>query len=62
MALVSLAFTRVFQSTDLIVPRSVRAEAESKMTLDRWKEIEIVEGPFWGPVHRFLDRTNARVI
>ena len=61
IALVSLAFTRVFQSADLIVPRKDREEAESKMTPALWKEIELAEGPFWGPIHRFLDRTNARV-
>lgn len=61
IALVSLAFTRVFQSTDLIVPRPERAAAESAMTPDQWNEIRTVEGPFWGPVHRALDYTNARV-
>lgn len=61
IALVSLAFTRVFQTSDLIIPRPVREEAENKMTPDLWKEIELVEGPFWGPVHRFLHRTNAGI-
>lgn len=61
IALVSLAFTRVFQSADLIVPRLVRAEAEVQMTPNLWKEIEIAEGSLWGPAHRFLDRTNARI-
>lgn len=61
IALISLAFTRVFQSADLIVPRKDREEAESRMTSALWKEIERAEGPFWGPVHRLLDRTNARI-
>lgn len=61
VALVSLALTRVFQTTDLIVPRSDREAAEEAMTRDQWEEIETVEGPFWGPMHRFLHRTNARV-
>lgn len=61
VALVSLAFTRVFQSADLIVPRPTRAEAERKMTHELWDQIQRAEGPFWGPVHRFLDRTNAGI-
>jgi hypothetical protein len=60
-ALVSLALTRVFQSADLIVPREVRAQAESQMTRERWAEIEKVEGVLWGPIHRFLDRINAKI-
>jgi hypothetical protein len=31
------------------------------MTTDLWEEIEIAEGSFWGPVHRFLDRANAKI-
>jgi len=61
IALVSLAFTRVFQTSDLIIPRPVREEAENNMIPDLWEEIELVEGPFWGPVHRFLHRTNAGI-
>ncbi len=61
IALVSLAFTRVFQSADMIVPRPIRAEAENNMTSELWSEIQNVEGSFWGPVHRFFDRTNARI-
>ena len=61
IALVSLAFTRVFQSADLIVPRNDREEARSKMTPALWREIELEEGQFLGPIHRFLDRTNTRI-
>lgn len=61
IALVSLAFTRVFQTADLVVPREVRANAENRMAPDHWRQIELVEGPFWGPIHRFLDRTNASI-
>lgn len=61
IALVSLAFTRVFQTADLIIPRRVRESAEKDMTPALWKEIEKVEGPFWGPIHRALDRTNAGI-
>lgn len=61
IALVSLAFTRVFQSTDLIVPRADREAAERAMTSNQWEEIQTVEGRFWGPLHRSLERTNARV-
>jgi len=61
VALVSLALTRVFQSADLIVPRPIRVEAESKMTSELWDEIQRAEGPFWGPVHRFVERTNAGI-
>lgn len=61
LALVSLAFTRVFQGTDFVIPRSVREQAENNMSPDQWKDIENVEGPFWGPIHRFLDRTNAGI-
>jgi hypothetical protein len=61
IALVSLAFTRVFQSTDLVVPRQEREAAEKAMTPAQWKEIQAIEGPFWGPIHRALDYTNARV-
>ncbi|MEO6024606.1 MAG: hypothetical protein ABIP64_16130 [Burkholderiales bacterium] len=41
IALVSLAFTRVFQSADLIVPRAVREEAERGMTDHLWHEFGI---------------------
>ena len=61
IALVSLAFTRVFQTADLIIPRNIRENAEKSMTPAQWKQIERVEGRFWGPVHRFLDRTNAGI-
>jgi len=60
-ALVSLAFTRVFQSADLIVPRAIRAEAESNTSADQWSEIRIAEGRFWGPIHRFLERVNSGI-
>lgn len=60
-ALVSLAFTRVFQTADSIVPRSQREKAEKDMTPQQWKEIELVEGTFWGPIHRFFERTNAGI-
>lgn len=60
-AFVSLALTRVFQTTDLVVPRAERAKAESQMNPDLWIEIEIAEGPFWGSIHKFLDHTNARI-
>ena len=58
LSLVSIAFTRVFQNVDLIVPRSKRAEAEGQMTEDGWGAIESAEGRFWGPLHRFLERMN----
>lgn len=61
VSLVSVAFTRVFRSTDLIVPRPERAAAENAMTVDHWKEIERLEGRFWGPVHRCLERLNSRI-
>ena len=51
----------MFGSTDLIVPRPERAAAEEAMTADHWKEIERLEGPFWGPVHRLLERLNSRI-
>jgi len=60
-ALVSLAFTRVFQTTDTIVPRSEREEAEKSMTPDQWNEIEFTERKFWGPAHKFFDQTNAGI-
>jgi hypothetical protein len=31
------------------------------MTIDHWKEIERLEGPFWGPVHRSLERLNSYI-
>ena len=58
-ALVSLAFTRIFQTTDSIVPRSERAKAEKDMTTQQWEEIEIKEGNFWGPIHKFFERINS---
>lgn len=61
ISLVSAAFTRVFSSTDLIVPRKERAVAEQAMKPAQWKEIEKLEGSFWGPIHRFLERLNARI-
>jgi hypothetical protein len=61
LALLSLAFTRVFQSADLIVPRQQRAQAETEMSSDLWKDIERIEGPFWGSIHKFLDRLNAKI-
>ncbi|CAG0941488.1 hypothetical protein BROC_01471 [Candidatus Brocadiaceae bacterium] len=61
LALVSLAFTRVFLSADLIVSRSIRAEAENNMTPEMWNEIQMVEGRFWGSIHRFVERANAGI-
>lgn len=61
ISLVSVAFTRVFSSTDLIVPRVQRAAAEQAMTPERWEEIEKLEGHFWGPIHRCLERLNAGI-
>lgn len=61
ISLVSVAFTRVFSSTDLIVPRVQRATAENAMTPERWEEIQNLEGRFWGPIHRFLERVNAGI-
>jgi len=66
IALVSAAFTRVFGSTDLIVPRRERADAEAAMLPAQWKEIEKLEGPLLGPVHRLASistdglSTNSR--
>ena len=60
IALLSLAFTRVLQSADLIVGRSTRAAAERSMTPEMWDEIQKTEGPFWGPIHRFIERVNTR--
>lgn len=61
IAFVSLAFTRVFRATDLQIPRHLRAIAERQMKEGGWKQIELVEGRFWGPIHRFLHRTNAAI-
>ena len=61
LALVSIVLTRVFQSVDFIIPRKERADAENRMTPQLWNEIEKVEGPFWGFLHRVLDRINARI-
>lgn len=61
VSLVSAAFTRVLGSTDLILPRGERAAAETAMTPDQWKEIDELEGKFWGPIHRFLERLNRRI-
>ncbi len=58
LALVSLAFTRVFQSVDIIIPRSEREIAENNMTTELWKDIEKAEGSFWGPLHRSIERIN----
>jgi hypothetical protein len=59
LALVSLAFTRVFQSVDYIIPRAEREIAENKMTTKLWKDIEKAEGSFWGPIHRLIERINT---
>ena len=61
IALVSIAFTKVFRTTDLLIPRKDRAKAEDHMTDALWRQIDRVEGPFWGPIQRFLDRTNAKI-
>lgn len=58
ISLVSVAFTRVLSSTDLIVPRDQRREAEGAMTPEQWEEIQKLEGRIWGPIHRFLERLN----
>src|SRR5205085_9127638 len=60
-AIVSAALTRVFQTTDLIVPRAERANAEALMTDDHWDEIRSREGRFWGPLHRLTERINVPV-
>ena len=61
ISLLSAAFTRVFSSTDLIVPRRKRAAAEKATTPEQLKEIDELEGSFWGPIHRFVHRSNARI-
>jgi hypothetical protein len=61
IALLSAAFTRVFQATDLIVPRSARAAAENEMTPAMWDEIHATEGPFWSPIHVLIERVNSSI-
>lgn len=61
VALVSIAFTRVFSSVDLIIPRDERAAAEAAMTKEQWALIPATEGPIWGPLHRFVERINASI-
>jgi hypothetical protein len=61
IALLSAAITRVFQATDLIVPRSIRAEAESEMTPVMWNDIHAAEGSIWGPIHRSIEGVNAGI-
>lgn len=59
LALVSLAFTRVFQSVDFIIPRIEREIAENNMTPKLWNDIAKAEGSFWGPLHRLIERINT---
>jgi hypothetical protein len=60
-ALLSAAITRVFQATDLVVPRSARAAAENEMTPAMWNDIHAAEGSFWGPIHRSIEKVNSSI-
>lgn len=31
------------------------------MTRNDWNDIKIAEGPFWGPIHRFVESVNTRI-
>lgn len=58
-ALVSLVLTRVFGSTDVLVPRAEREQAAHTPELK--KQEREIEGPFWGRIHRALDDYNRWV-
>ena len=61
LALLSLVLNRVFQTTDLIVPRSERAEAELNTTQDMRKGISESEGLIGSTLHNFFHEINHRI-
>lgn len=61
MCLLSLALTRIFWNTDILVPRFKRNEEFKKMTQEQEQEIKNKEGKFWWAIHQWLERRNINI-
>lgn len=61
LSLVSFALTRIFRSTDAMVPAAVREKAGQLTPSHLVDAMYEAEGPFWGKAHRIFENTNERI-